>query len=239
MKKPPVCAPALLVLALAALASPVQATLLNIDFGLAKGTAASSFGGAAHQAGTWNGVGVFGNTALADTSGTFSPGLAIHLAAGMACSGSVGCGYSGGASSLSDTQKLVNDNFFASAGQLWSLSIFGLDNGLYDVFYYAPSNTLVSTGSFTVNGVSQAAVDNPQGDTTALVLGVTHGLATGIWVNQGVMTFQSASTLSYRGLAGLQLVSAKNVPEPGTLGLVAVAFAVLLGWGAALRKRVV
>lgn len=119
------------------------------------------------------------------------------------------------------------------------MSISGLDTGLYGAFYCAPSSALVSPGSFTVNGVSQAAVDNPQGHTTAPVLGATHGLATGILVNQGVMTFQSASTLSYRGLDGLQPMSAKSVPVPGTQGLVAVAFAGLLGWGAALRKRVV
>jgi hypothetical protein len=227
--------------ALGAGTTGASATLVNIDFGVHVGAVGSAFGGAAGQAGTWNEISTSGPTALADTSGASLVGLALTFGAGLTCYGTAACGYSGvgpTGASATDTERLVNDNFYAAPGVSWSFTIAGLADGLYDVYYYSPSNQLVTTGTFSINGVGEAAIDNTQLDTMTLTLGVTHGKAAGISVTGGTMSFISTgSTSDYRGLAGLQLVSATSVPEPATFGLVALALLGLSGSRGVHRVR--
>ncbi len=195
-----------------------MATLINIDFGNQYATPDSTYGAAAAQLGVWNNVSSFSPVSLADTSGFFIPGLSIDLGGSLTCEG-VACGYTTDTSPL-----LLKDNFFGSHGQTWSLLISGLSDGLYDIYYYAPSNTAVSTGNFTINGVSQTSVLGVA-NAAGFVLGSTHGVAEGISVLGGTMNIVSTSTVSYRGLAGLQLVSRTAVPEPSTLALLIFCFA--------------
>ena len=201
------------------LSQTAMATPINIDFGNEHATPASSYGAAAGQSGIWNNVSTFTPVALADISGIFIPGLSIDLGGSLSCNG-LGCGF---VPSTDTSPLLLKDNFFGSSGQTWSLLISGLTDGLYDVYYYAPSNTSVSTGAFTINGVSQASISG-SANASGLTLGLTHGLAGGISVSGGLMNIVSTSTASFRGLAGLQLVSRTTVPEPGTLALLALGF---------------
>ena len=121
----------------------------NVDFSAHFGGPAATFGAAANQVGTWNVVSSAGPSTLLDLNGNTS-------AASIAVTASTFDGFGGGHSG--DLQALLDDNFFASGGQNWSLTISGLSNGLYNFYYYAPSNGSVDTGPFTVNGVRPRAL---------------------------------------------------------------------------------
>lgn len=197
-----------------------KAQFYNVDFGSFNGAPASTFGASASQPGVWNNVTSSGPTALVDTSG-----------AATAAQISVSAGIFGGSSVspfTGDLDLLLNDNFFTVSSGPWSFVITGLTNGIYSLFYYAPPSTIVSTGSFTVNGVFAPDLTGSNSG-SGTVQGVDWQVIHGIPVTTGTMTstFGSA-TQSINGLSGMQLV----VPEPSTGLLLASALA-----GFALRRR--
>ncbi len=194
------------------LTGATHASEINIDFGTNWGAPAATYAGAVGQPGFWNDITTLGISSLSDLDGNALNGTSLDLDA-QKISGSSG-------SPGTDVQNLVNDNFFSSTSTppgTWSLSIVGLDNGVYDVVYYAPSNVLVTTSSFSINGVTAADIFNFEGNTTALTQGVTHSILHDIAVDDGTLRLDSGDHVRCcSGLAGLQLTNFR--PALGCVG---------------------
>jgi len=180
-----------------------NASELNIDFGDGTGTPTSTFSGAGGQAGFWNPINQLGLSILSDLNGN-PQGATLNLSADTIS------GKSGG--TATDIQNLVNDNFFSLDPTSWSVIISGIDNGLYDIVYYSPSNDVVETGEFTVNGVMAASIFNVSVDTTSLVLGDTHSVLFDIVVENETLSllFSNSPNSDFAGLAGLQLTNFRD-----------------------------
>ena len=196
-----------------------------VDFGNVLPGLPSSYGGAAQVPGTWNAIATTGTTAgLVGTSGS-ATSVFLTLQAESA-SGTTGIdnGYPDG--------RLLGDNFYSSDGMNWSITVGGLPDGRYDVYYFQPAYELVSTGEFTV-GDRRAEPLTSHGLT--LVSGVTWDAVRDVQVVGGELSIVSASIAGYRGLAGLQIVA---VPEPSVFGVFAVGLLALM-WrlGVPLRVR--
>jgi len=207
-------------------ASPAQAASFNIDFGSVWPTTNNTtFGAAANQPGQWNNITTTGTTNdLKDTSNT-TTSVSLSLTASAV----------DGVASLNtstDLQKLVNDNFYSYPGSNWNVTLSGLDNGAYNVFYYGASNTFVTTGAFTINGTAVASITGD--NDSSFVQGTNYGVLNGVSVSNGTLTLSSTDTTDGRGLSGLQIVSASAaVPEPLTiLGAVTAA-----GFGAGFKRK--
>ena len=160
--------------------------------------------------------------ALVDVSGA---------ATGVVISVPVAAGFNGFSGSFAgDLGLMINDNFYSNPGSPWSMTVSGLVNGNYDFYYYAPTNTSVDTGAFTINGI-------PAGNLTGSTSGsgtvegldwekvanvpVTSGTLTTTWIN--------AVPAKFTGLSGIQIVP---TPEPGSLALL-----VLAGASLGLRRK--
>ncbi len=106
---------------------------------------------------------------------------------------------------LTNDAKLLNDFFFASNGSAWSADFSGLQNGVYDVYNYAPTNTTVTTGDFSIHGINQ---DKLSASISTLVQGQSWDVLSGLNVTNGEINFFSAGTgADWGGLAGVQIVS--------------------------------
>jgi hypothetical protein len=194
--------------------------IINVTFG-ANGALPSSYAAAAPAPGVWNHVDTLGTTSnLVDLSGT-PTGISINVSATTA-SGSNG-------SSSDNDSLLLQFQMHASNNVPWSVTFNGLANGEYDVYYYAPSHSAVSTGTFTLEGVLMPEMDTI---VQSLSQGVNWDVAT-VNITDGELNFESVSTFWYRGLAGIQIVA---VPEPSTTGLILGA-CVLLSVALVRRRR--
>jgi hypothetical protein len=120
-----------------------------------------------------------------------------------------------------DFALLRDDNFFSLGGEAWRVTLTGLTDGTYTIYLYDPKNTLVGTGSGSVNGVPFSNVNDPSID-VSFIQGTNCLRIDGVTVAAGMLS-ATGSGLPYSGLAGMQLVP---VPEP-TPGL-------LLGTGGML-----
>lgn len=172
----------------------------------------TDFGAAANQAGQWNNI-LEPIAGLTDTSNA-TTSVSLNLAADA---------LHGSWPELStDLQLLVNDNFFSFDGSNWTVTLSGLDNGAYNVFYYGPNHPSVVTGAFTINGTGVASITGD--NNTSFVQGTNYDVLNGVSVSNGTLTLTSTDTSGYRGLSGLQLVqtsSASAVPwETDTLSLI-------------------
>jgi hypothetical protein len=194
---------------------------INIDFWNARGTPSSAFGGAAGQPGTWASItstGITSNLPGLDGSPT-------DVSLSLASPGALSMGTGGTSGALG---ALLDDNFFTSVGNSsgWTVTLSGIDPGTYDVYVYAPANTSVSTGAYTINGVPMPSL--PGADPlTSFVLGTNYDVLSGLSVSGGTITLSSSDPW-YVGLSGIQVV----IPEPGTALLLAAGLAVL-----AVRRR--
>ena len=119
-------------------------------------------------------------------------------------------------------------NFFSNDGDPWSVTLSNLNNGTYSLYYYAPTNTIVSTGGFTANGLLASNISG--NSTSTLNEGSDWEVLTGVRVTNGTLTLVSVSTVGARGLAGIQLVEA---PEPSALLLIGAS----LGAGLLVRRE--
>ena len=132
--------------------SSAHAISLNIDFG-DKGAATSDYAAAADQKGYWNNINSSGTALdLLDLGG-------VRTKVDLLLSGSrILNGFSGG-SVETDIDKLLRDYFFTGDDtDDWSLTISGLDEGKYDIYYYAPNSGVVATGAFSINGSRVASL---------------------------------------------------------------------------------
>lgn len=176
-----------------------------IDFG--GGTvAADTYAGAAGIAGVWNSVGNLDTTSsLVDSTG-------LVTAVDVNVTGQ-GAGGIGPATGNADSDVL-DDYFWATNLTAWGLTVSGLENGTYDVYYYAPSRNNFSTGAITINGVGVGSLSGGSG----LTEGTTWGVLQELEVTDSTIAFTTpAFANGFRGLAGVQLIRA--VPEPTALPL--------------------
>lgn len=199
----------------------------NIDFGsTALTTNNSTFGAAANQPGQWNNITNLGITSNLLDAFNASTSVSLNLIA-YTPAGFYGFPYD-------DLQRLVVDNFYSNSGSNWTVTLSGLDNGAYDVFYYGSFHYDVATGAFSINGTNVGSIT---GDNyTSLVQGTNWDVLNNVSVTNGTLILTSTSTSGYRGLSGLQIVqtsSASAVPEPLTiLGAVTAA-----GFGAGFKRK--
>jgi hypothetical protein len=163
---------------------------LNIDFGAARPDVPSSYAGAANQSGTWNKISSNSTNNLVDINNV-STSISLEVTAEQ-----LGGSSPGG-------PNLTKDNFFSSNGTTWKVEITGISNGIYDIYYYAPTHSSVSTGSFYINSALQNSISGSGNN--ELSQGTDWGMLSGVTVSNSTLTLESYSTSSYRGLAGLQI----------------------------------
>ena len=166
---------------------------LNIDFGAAKTDVPSSYAGAANQSGTWNKISSNSTNNLVDIDNV-STSISLEVTADTLD------GHSGDSNS---GLYLTSDNFVSNNGVSWKVEITGISNGIYDIYYYAPTHSSVSTGSFYINSALQNSISGSNNN--ELSQGTDWGLLSGVTVSNSTLTLESYSTSSYRGLAGLQI----------------------------------
>ncbi|MFP6750194.1 MAG: FG-GAP-like repeat-containing protein, partial [Pirellulaceae bacterium] len=162
---------------------------LNVDLSGVGPNVPSTFAGAADQEGNWTVV-TSSSTNLVDLDGQSTEVT-------LAVTASNFTGYGGGA-------ELTYDNIYSTSGQQWMVQFLGLPNGVYDVFYYAPANGAVSTGSFTINETAAKSVSGVSDG--SLIQGQSWDKLEGVTVSDGKITLQSNVLSSYGGLAGVQIV---------------------------------
>jgi len=180
------------------LAQTTQAQDINVDFGSVFDAPPSSFGAAAGQAGHWNRIVTLGTTSnLLDITG-----------ATIAISVTVTAGSIAGADEVvtSPVALLTQDNFFSISSRDWTAQFAKVDDGTYDVYVYSPTNPIVPTGPFTVNGITVGSFIGNKSD--SLVQGQDWDVITGVTVSGGSLTLATnPPTSGFRGLAGVQIVS--------------------------------
>ena len=180
-------------------ASNAQGQAFNFDFGVDYQGLPASYGAASGLIGSWNDIVTTGDTPnVVDVHGN-STAVTLTLTADVPF-GRIGSG-------PTSDDMLLRDNFYSNGGNAWSVALTGLVNTSYDVYYYAASHSLVSTGTFDVNG--ESGVDLPGDDNSAMINGVSWQLIEDVPVTTGTMQFSSISTTGIRGLAGIQLA----IPE--------------------------
>lgn len=199
---------------------------LNIDFGQALLGLPSSYGAAAGQAGNWNEITQTGQAAnLLDTSG-LATGINLELSNRVVADGFMILD-ADVLNNPSDDVRLLSDNFFATLDH-WSIELSGLDEGSYDIYYYAPGNVSVSPGLFSINGIEASilvgSLSLSQGDSWDVLSDLNID-------NSGLLTISSNNKIGFRGLSGLQVVS--NIPVPGAVWLFGSALIGMFG----MRKK--
>ena len=136
---------------------------------------------------------------LADLNG-IATGVSLDLAAlSISSSQPVGAG---------DTEFLRADSFIASNNNAWSLTFNNLSPGIWKLYYYASTNALVSTGDFTVNGVSVPSIHGTLSDN--LAQGTDWDVLMNVTVTNGTLALLSTGPFGIRGLAGAQLVQTSS-----------------------------
>ena len=163
---------------------------LNIDFGAASPDVPSGYAGAANQSGTWNKISSNSTNNLVDINNV-STSISLEVTAGT-LNGNFGSG-----------ANLTTDNFYSNNGVSWKVEITGFSNGIYDIYYYAPAHSSVSTGSFYINSALQNSISGSSNN--QLSQGTDWDILSGVKVSNSTLTLESFSTSSYRGLAGLQI----------------------------------
>ena len=163
---------------------------LNIDFGAASPDVPSGYAGAANQSGTWNKISSNSTNNLVDINNV-STSISLEVTAQF-LTGQSGSG-----------ANLTTDNFYSNNGVSWKVEITGFSNGIYDIYYYAPAHSSVSTGSFYINSTLQNSISGSSNN--QLSQGTDWEILSGVKVSNSTLTLESFSTSSYRGLAGLQI----------------------------------
>lgn len=208
----------LIIIGLAACFTQVAfAASINIDFGDDFLGLPSSYGAASSQTGHWNEI----TSNLLDTAGLITEAN-LNLSANNS-SGNYG-------TPTNNDTILLSDNFFSSNGNSWSVILSGIDEGLYNIFYYAPAHLSVSTGLFSINSTNVSSLTG----STSLIQGISWDVLDDVSIdNSGLLIIQSEDNNDYRGLSGLQIVPVATVPIPHAVWLFGSGIVCFLG----LRKR--
>jgi len=217
------------------IADQAWAASVNIDFeSYSANLPANTYGAAAGQSGTWNGL-----KFNSDNSNSVYSGNLLGLDGQPS-----GVSYSAtGISYLTigaSNDLLIKDGFWAanySPKPNWNVTLTGLVNGLYDVYVYAPTHSDIPTGNFTVNGTAASSFgyatsgSGPNG-LDGLDLGIDYIVLSNLYIGAGSLNLVQTSYGVYydylgrlqnaymAGLAGIQLVgAAAPVPIPGAVWL--------------------
>ncbi len=198
-----------------------SATSLNIDFNQpigGPGVPLSTFGGAAAQAGVWNGIlgkdGVY--SSIVDLSGNVLTGVSVDLGGSMSITP-----VANAPASLGANAALLGDYFFApSFVPNWTLQIKGITDGFYDVYVYAPADLSVSTSAwFFSNSTTPQKHLNGSVDGT-LDLGIDFLVARTLVTGNALIMSSGVAPAGFGiGLAGLQLTFVSVIPLPAALPL--------------------
>jgi hypothetical protein len=224
-----------IMVAVCLIAAQAWAASVNIDFeAYGDNLPANTYGAAAGQSGTWNGLKFISENSNLVYSGNLlgldgQPSGISYSATGISYPGS-------GASN----NLLLKDNFWAASyapNPYWSVTLTGLVNGLYDVYVYAPTHSAIPTGIFTVNGTAASsfgyATSGPgTNGLDGLDLGIDYIVLSNLYIGAGSLNlvqtgygvyydYQGKLQNAYMaGLAGIQLVGAgAPVPIPGAVWL--------------------
>ncbi|MCF3648358.1 PEP-CTERM sorting domain-containing protein [Synoicihabitans lomoniglobus] len=210
------------------LGASLHAQSYNIDLGSHYTEPPNSFGGSANQPGVWNRVDTTGTTALVDLN-NLSAGATVEV---LVPDGGLYGFY--GNEVISDQDLLQSDRFNSPSSAAWSIEVFGLSNGLYDIYVYSS----LSTGTFTLQGQPADAISgySPASLGHGSAGSPTFGLFENIAVTDGSLSFfQTNTELSgFTSVAGLQIVAASAVPEPSSYA--ALAGLAVMGFVAQRRR---
>jgi len=203
------------------LGSTAYAEPLNIDFGSVYTGLPTTYGAQASQVGSWNDIISLGTTSdLLDVSG-FTTDVSVTVSADNSNGDAV-------PPSINNDRRLLSDNFFSNSSSSWSVEFAGLDAGIYDVYYYAPDNTAVETGAFTVNGTPATHIVGFPG--AGFLLFGNYAVVSGVSISESgsLSLVSSTTTAGFSGLSGLQLVPI--IPEPSSSALLSIGTISLLGY---------
>ena len=197
------------------------ALLINIDFdqSIADRRPSDEFGAASGQAGVWNQIRLGSASNLLDINGNAT-------SAGTTVSAFSDAGQA--FFPTNDAQRLLNDNFLSGVNLIprdWFVTITGIPNKVYDLYLYAPTNSLVSTGLMAVNGTSLSEL---LGNDLGLLVEGESWILTQVDVIDGTLSITGTpdgGNRAFAGLAGLQII-----PEPGTLTLIGLGLAAIICW---------
>jgi hypothetical protein len=216
--------------------SSANATSLHIDFGN-EGAATSDYAAAADQKGYWNNINRSGTTpGLLDLDGV-STEIDLLLSGSNLLNG-----FSGGTLET-DIYKLLRDYFYTGGNtDDWSLTISGLDEGKYDIYYYAPNSGVVATGAFSINGSRVASLPGVNTKPPTLEQGVSWDVLAGVSIGSAglLMEFMTptATPGAFFGLAGLQIVQVSAgippIPVPAAVWLFGTSLIGMVGF---VRRR--
>lgn len=213
----------LVALAVGMLPLAASAQTFNIDFGDDFGVPSNAFGGAGAQPGNWNNVN-FGGIAFPLTATGGGPTTATV----MVTPAGIGTFSFNNAGTTGDNQALLDDLFdVGGLGSTASVAFSGLSAANYTIFTYAwaPDDGGFRTG-VAVPGSPQGTAAVGGNWPGALQEGVTHARHTLTVGAGGTATINVSTQSGFGSLNGVQLV-----PEPATMGLLAVGALV------ALRRR--
>jgi hypothetical protein len=177
--------------------NPLSAYDINLDFGNANGTPTNTFNAAA-QAGEWNTLGLGAHSNIFNISGVATPVTALVTAE----SGGSGAGCSG------DEGALFGDQIHSS-NDSWTIALSGLNNETYDVYLYAPGNSLVPTGAMSVNGTPVSSIP---GNAVCDLIDGTSYVSVQVSITDSTLTITGTNATGWSGLAGLQLDDPSDTP---------------------------
>jgi len=196
------------------------ATALNIDFGSEYTGLPSSYGAASNQIGHWNDIS--GDSVLT-RSLLNSAGIATGV--DLTLSNTSGGGILG---ATNNDKSLLYDNFWTPNSSPWSVSLSGIEPGMYDIYYYAPAHSSISTGVFSINGTDVLSLTG----SLSLTQGISWDMLSSVSIdNLGLLFIQSESNANLLGLSGLQIVP---VPVPAAVLLFSSGLLGLIG----MRKNI-
>jgi hypothetical protein len=228
--------------------SSAHAISLNIDFGSHNASVAFSadYGAAANQIGHWNKIIKSEATDLLGLSGTSTgsnlslsiDGLDIHLNG------------NGGGSANTDDFYLLNDSFFTNDKKqinksAWSVTISNFvkesDQGIYDIYYYAPSHSTTATGAFSINDNVVDSLPGANSNDPKLIQETSWDVLRGVSIGEAglLLKFEPGDKTNHYGLSGLQLVQTFSgpidpispIPVPAAFWLFGTALIGMIGFG--------
>ncbi len=191
---------------------------LYLDFGAINGTPASTYSASSGIAGTWNSVTTASPSGLVNADGSASSWT-------LTLGGVTDYDLNFGSTVDDGNGGLLNDTFH---GTEWTVTLSNLFNRDYEVYIYAPSHSIVATGTYQFNNEGTTYANLLGRTDSVLENGVSYRSHT-VTVTDGTLTITKKGGESpLFGLAGLQVI-----PEPAAIALIG-----LFGGGLLAVRRI-